>query len=279
MEDLNTNVKFINTGVSKLTCRDNEQNEIKSAIPRKRKKQIPSKFISKHLYMGINTENTNSPPKSSRNNYPKRKRCNKAMKKSWFDDFEELRMMIDQIQEQYKKKVVNNMNNSNKAWSTNCASSTIATLNSSKLEQSILGFLSKSRDSFPKLYNTLSNVWQGASVRLPENYYNPVVDDNKFEKIASLNSGKQLVRQFITRIHNNIMKWSSELAEDVLIKTLQSLEKDYEMEFEDEQRPIYLQDNLPLAITDVWMEYDDTKYIETNSNGSVEELTNFTSLN
>ena len=64
------------------------------------------------------------------------------------------------------------------------------------------------------------------------------------------------------------MKCSAELAEKVVINTLQSLEQDYEMEIENE--PV-CQFGSQLAITD-GINISDWQYIDTNSNGSIEEI-------
>lgn len=130
-------------------------------------------------------------------------------------------------------------------------SNKIATNSQVGFEKTVLDFITKSRDYFPKLYNKLKDIYKRVirnSTYVEQGYLH--IDDYNIPLITNIDSGKQLINKFLKKVNKRTIQANSNLADDVMINMLQKLEKDFDMEPEDEILGSPCLHDAPLAITD-----------------------------
>ena len=206
---------------------------------------------------------------SKRSPNGRRKRFAKENEKCSMDDFSEIKQYLWENEDPHHSDKRKSKQHKKRIEKNEHKEQSIATWDQVGIEKTVLRFITKSRDCWPKLYDKLVEIYEdsiNSSIYWSLDFI--LAKDSELSSIANINSSKQLVDKFIKKVNQCAIEANSKFAEEVMMKMLKNLEKDFEMESEDTYavNPYY-QVN-PLAITD----YQQYHYIEPASNCLVEEV-------
>lgn len=206
---------------------------------------------------------------SKRSSTGRRKRLAKENEKWAMDDFSEIKHNLLENEDIHRSDTKMTKHHKKRIEKNEHKEQSLATTDQVGFEKTVIKFITKSRDCFPKLYEKLVEIYESSiNTSIYSSLDFILSKDSELSYIANINSSKQLVDKFIKKVNQWTIEANSKFAEEVMMKMLKNLEQDFEMGTEDcyTVNPYY-QEN-PLAITD----YQQYHYIDSASNCLVEEV-------